>query len=129
VVIRVVPDLIEVIVLSGDAEALLSIDSSIVITVTLREEYILELVHPGIREQKRWIVRGNERVTRYDRMILLLEKREELIPNLTGRFHEFRLPSVKKSLHSLMQKQAPEYTNLARFLSGRFLDSLERMQK
>jgi hypothetical protein len=64
-------------------EAFLDADRALVRRALLAEEVGLELVHPGVRQEKRRIVR-NERGGRDARVPALFKERGESIPDLLG---------------------------------------------
>ena len=55
------PDLFEVVVLASGAHALLHRAGARVVTLLAPQEHVLELVHTGVREEQRGVVRGHER--------------------------------------------------------------------
>src|SRR5262249_50192460 len=70
-------DVLEVVVLAGDADALLARRRARVRALVLAGEDILELDHHRVREHERRIVLGNERRRRADLVALALEEVEE----------------------------------------------------
>ena len=68
-----VPDFLEVIVFSADAQAFLRIHGTRILALSNAEKNLLELVHTGISKQQRLVARGNERCTWDDGMPLLAE--------------------------------------------------------
>lgn len=66
------------------AEALLACCRTRSATRVGAEEHILELVHPGARKQKCWVVRGNQGIARKDGMTSLFKELEESFSNLIG---------------------------------------------
>src|ERR1039458_6302919 len=86
VMARGVADLLEVVVLSAGAHALLARGRA-AIAVGRRlvtEEYLLELHHPRVGEQQGGIVAGNERRTGPDDVVLAREVVEEAAADLGG---------------------------------------------
>src|SRR5262245_56101325 len=75
---------IEVVVLAADAHALLRGGRALVVPLFLAEEHVLELVHPGVREEQRWIVVRHEGRARHDPVPLTLEVLQERASNLVG---------------------------------------------
>ena len=76
------PDVVEVVVLAADPHHLLRSRRARVIALLASEEQILELVHPGVREQQRGVVAGHERGTGDDAVPVLLEVFQEGGPDL-----------------------------------------------
>jgi len=76
-VVRVVPHLLEVVVLARDAEDLLGVRDAGVGPGAGAEEHVLERVHPGVDEQERGVVLGDDRRARHDGVPLLSEEVEE----------------------------------------------------
>jgi hypothetical protein len=56
-----VADVIEIVMLASGADAFLGGDGAVVIAFFLAQENVLELVHAGVGEQQRGVVRGHER--------------------------------------------------------------------
>ena len=54
------PDVVEIVVLAADAHALLRRRGARVVALLAAEEHVLELVHPGVGEQQRRIVAGQQ---------------------------------------------------------------------
>jgi hypothetical protein len=84
VVPRRSPDLLEIVVLAGDAQAALVIDGTRVGPRLRASEDILELDHAGVREQQRLVAGRHERGAGDDRMAALGEKVDEPPPDLGG---------------------------------------------
>ena len=59
-VIAVVADFFEVVVLAADAEAFLAVDRATALRRAQAEEYVLELVHPGVGEKQRLVADGDD---------------------------------------------------------------------
>src|SRR3954470_1711210 len=79
---RGVADLLEIVVLSASAHALLRCcGAATERRIFLSEEYALELNHSGIREQQRRIITWNKRAARPDCMRLALEIFEKFCAN------------------------------------------------
>src|SRR5262249_14858956 len=99
VVIRVVTHVVEVIVLTARADALLRIRRPPVRPAARAQEHVLELVHACIGEHQRRIVQRHNRRGWHDGMVLALEELEEFAANLVSRSgHEylrFRLPGSR----------------------------------
>ena len=55
------PDVVEVVVFAADAHALLHGCRPLVGALLFAEEQVLELVHPGVREEQRGVVARYER--------------------------------------------------------------------
>ena len=68
---------VEVVVLSADAHALLRRRCARVLAFLAAEEHVLELVHPRVGEEKRWIVARHERRARHDAVVVALEILQE----------------------------------------------------
>ena len=73
-VVGVVPDLLQVVVLARDAQALLRIGRTGILARGVAQENILELVHAGVGEHQRGVVLHDHRGRRDDRMSLALEE-------------------------------------------------------
>jgi hypothetical protein len=78
VVARGLADLVEVVVLAARAQALLRSDGAIVVALLRAEEHVLELVHPGVGEEQRRVVDGQERARRHAPVAVPLEVAEKL---------------------------------------------------
>src|SRR5947209_11645409 len=88
---RGVPDLLEIIVLSARAHALLTRRRAPSAgRQLLAEEHALELHHSRVGEQQRWIVGGHQRAARVGDVSVLLELRDELFADLGG-FHSLNI--------------------------------------
>ncbi len=84
VVVRVVPHLLQVVVLAGHAEALLRVDGAVVRALSGAEKDVLELVHPGVREEQGTVALRHEGRTRDDLVGFLLKEAQELFADLLG---------------------------------------------
>ena len=84
VVIRIVPDVVEVVVLAAGTDALLRIRCSRVLALARAQKHVLELVHPRIGEQQRRVVIGHDQRRGHKRVAFLLEEINELLANLAG---------------------------------------------
>ena len=71
------PHLLQIVVLAGDPEALLGRAGAPVAPLLPSQEDLLELVHPGVGEQERGIVGGNQGRARHHLVPPVLEKAEE----------------------------------------------------
>ena len=60
VVVGVLAHVFEVVVLAAGANALLCVDRARVVALTASKEDVLELVHAGVCEEKRWVVVGDD---------------------------------------------------------------------
>ena len=80
-VIGIVTNLFQVVVLTGNAEALLRIGHPSDLGGPVPKEKVLELVHPGIGKHQRWIVLNYHRCRRYDLVALFCKKVEKSIAN------------------------------------------------
>ena len=76
-------DVVQVVVLSAHAHALLRRSGSHVGALLTAEERVLELIHPGVREKERWVVGRNERGAGDDGVAVPLEVLEEAASDLT----------------------------------------------
>ncbi len=74
VVIGVVPYLVEVVVLARHAQTFLCIGGTWGETFAVAEEYVFELVHPGVGEHERRVVLYHHRRRGHYLMVFLLEK-------------------------------------------------------
>ena len=82
-----VADVVEVVVLAARADALLRGRGAGIGTLVETEEDVLELVHPGVREEKRRVVARHHRARVDDRVPLALVKLKEGASNVCN-FHE-----------------------------------------
>src|SRR5262249_25790688 len=78
------PDVVEIVVLAADAHALLRRRRAAVLALFASKKDILELVHPGVREEQRRVVGRHERRARYDAVAVLLEELQERRSDLVG---------------------------------------------
>ncbi len=85
VVARRAADLLEVVVLAGDAQAALVVDGARVGTRLGAGEDLLELDHAGVREQQGRVARGDEARAGDRRVAALGEELHEPPPDLGGR--------------------------------------------
>ena len=67
-------DVFKVVVLAAGADAFLAGRGAVVVALFEAEENVLELVHPGVGEKQRGIVRGDERRAAHDAVAALLEE-------------------------------------------------------
>ena len=67
-------DVFEVVVFSSGAHAFLAGSGGFVVALFEAEENVLELVHPGVGEEQRGVVSGDERRTAHDAVAALFEK-------------------------------------------------------
>ncbi len=74
VMTRGAPDLFEVVVLAAGAHALLGGASARVVAPLAAQEDVLELVHAGVREEQRRVVRRHQRRGAHDAMGTFLEE-------------------------------------------------------
>ena len=77
VVARRPADLLEVVVLAGDAQAALVVDGPHVVALLDARQRVLELDHPRVREQQRLVAGGHEARARDDRVAALGEELQE----------------------------------------------------
>src|SRR5271168_2192963 len=88
-------DVFEVIVLAAGAEAFLAGCGGFVVALFKAEKNVLELVHPGVGEKQRGIVRGDERRTAHDAVAALFEEAQESFANfVAGKFVAHRKESI-----------------------------------
>ena len=85
VVTRRAPHLLEVVVLARDAEDALVVDRPRVRPGLGADEDVLELDHPGVREQQRLIARRHEARAGHDGVAALGEELDEPAADLGGR--------------------------------------------
>ena len=67
-------DVFEIVVLAAGADAFLAGGGALVVALLEAEEDILELVHPGVGEEQRGIVRRDERGAAHDAVAALFEE-------------------------------------------------------
>ena len=84
VVARRAPDLLEVVVLAGDAQAALVVDGARVRALLGPGQRVLELHHPRVREEQRLVAGRDEGSARHDRVAALGEEVDEPPPDLGG---------------------------------------------
>jgi hypothetical protein len=75
----------EVVVLAAGADALLRRGGARIVALLKTEEHILELVHPGVGEEQRGIIRRDKRRAAHDAVPALGEEFEEHRSNLVAR--------------------------------------------
>ena len=85
------PNVFEIVMLATHAHAFLAGSGPLVGPILVSEKDILELVHAGIGKQKRWILKGNQRCTGNDLMLVALEIFKEAFANLIAAC-QFTLP-------------------------------------
>jgi hypothetical protein len=66
-------------VLARDADALLRVDRALVVARAGAQEHVLELVHPGVREEQRRVVLGEHRRRGHDAVPARSEEVEEVL--------------------------------------------------
>ncbi len=84
---------LEVVVLAAGADALLGGDRPDVVAPLLAEEDGLELVHPGIGEEERGVLGGDERRGRQHGVAVGREVFEEALPDLGAGHHGVIIPT------------------------------------
>ena len=84
VVARRAPDLLEVVVLAGDAQAALVVDGAGVRALLGAGQHVLELDHPRVREEERLVAGRDEAGAGHDRMAALGEELDEPAADLGG---------------------------------------------
>ena len=82
--VRIETDLFEIVVLSGYPETFLGVHGSAVVPLACSKKNILELVHPGIREEQCGIAMRRQRIARHHLMPSIPEKIEEGATNVVG---------------------------------------------
>ena len=92
-VTRRVTDILEIVMLAARAHATLRRRRAHIRSLVEAEEHILELNHPGIGDEQRWVVRGNQRRTGDVRVPLRHEVLDEFAANC-GDFHARSLATV-----------------------------------
>ena len=80
VVVSVAPHIFEIVVLAGGPDALLGIGRTYVLPCAFAEKHILELVHPGVGEQKRRVFGRNDRSRTDDPVFLVRKKVQKRLP-------------------------------------------------
>ena len=100
---------LEVVVLSAGADALLRRGRARVLALLPAQEDVLELVHAGVREQQRGIALRNERRALHDPVPALLEEAEERRPDLVRRHRRAALVAThaRTSLALTSARPAP----------------------
>ena len=78
------PDLLEVVVLAGNAQAALVVDGARVRALLGPGQRVLELHHPRVREEQRLVAGRDEGSARHDRVAALGEEVDEPPPDLGG---------------------------------------------
>ena len=84
VVARRPPDLLEVVVLAGDAQAALVVDRTLVRARLGADQDVLELDHPRVREQQRRVAGRDQAGAGHDRVTALGEELDEAAADLGG---------------------------------------------
>jgi len=87
VMARGAADVFEVIVLAAGAHALLRGRSAVVVARLAPEKDVLELIHPGVREEERRVARRHERRAGHAAVTVLLKVLEKLFADLIGGQH------------------------------------------
>ena len=87
VVVGVPAHLLEVVVLPADPDAFLGVDGPAVRARAGPQEYVLELVHPGVGEQERGIPVGDDRGARDDPVVMPRKEVQETLSDLGGGHH------------------------------------------
>ena len=85
VVTRRATDLLEVVVLAGHAQDALVVDRPRVAALLGARQDVLELDHPGVREEQRLVARGHQAGARHHGVATLGEELDEAPPDLRGR--------------------------------------------
>ncbi len=83
-VVGALAHVLQVVVLTGDADALLRVHGAGVVPPARAQEDVLELVHAGVGEQQRGVVEGDHRGAAHPPVAALFEEAEELFANLFG---------------------------------------------
>ncbi len=78
------PDLLEVVVLAGHAQAALEVDGAGVAALFGAGQRVLEGDHPAVHEEQRVVVRRHEAGAGHDAMAALREELDELAPDVRG---------------------------------------------
>ncbi len=81
--IRVVPHLLQVIVLSRHPQALLRIRHPPTLRRNIAQNHILELIHPRVRKHQRRIILHHHRRRRHNRMPFTLKKVQKLLSDFS----------------------------------------------
>jgi len=79
------PDVVEIVVLTADAHALLAGGRALIGSLLHAQEDIFELDHAGVDQQQRWIVAGNEAAALYKGVAIGAKVLEEVLTDLIGR--------------------------------------------
>ena len=82
VMIGIIPDILEIVVLPGDPQALLCIGCSRVLALLQSQENVLELIHACVCEQQCGIISRYQRSAGNDSMPLAGEEIQERLPDL-----------------------------------------------
>ena len=77
-------DVFEIVVLAAGADAFLAGGGAVVVALLEAEENVLELIHPGVGEEQRGIVRGDERGAAHDAVAALLEEAQKCFPRFVA---------------------------------------------
>ena len=77
-------DVFQVVVLAAGAHAFLAGGGAIVVALFEAQEDVLELVHPGVGEEQRRIVRRDERRAAHDAVAALFEEFQKCCTNLVA---------------------------------------------
>ena len=93
VVARGLADLVEVVVLAARADALLRRGGARVVALLRAEEHVLELVHPGVGEEQRRVVRGQQRAARHAAVAALLEVSDKGLAYFVSGLHKAMVSS------------------------------------
>ncbi len=77
-------DVFQIVVLAARAHAFLAGSGRLVVALLEAEENVLELVHPGVGEEQRGIIRRDERRAAHDAMAALLEKSQKCLADFVA---------------------------------------------
>src|SRR6185437_2782482 len=77
-------DVFKIVVLAASANAFLASSGAAVIALFEAEENVLKLIHPGIGEEQRGIIRRDKRAAAHDAVPALFEKPQKHLPDFVA---------------------------------------------
>src|SRR5258708_14190017 len=93
---------------AAGADAVLRVAGAFIRPGSLAQENILELIHPGVGEQQRRIVPGDNARRRYKRVAVLLDEEiDELLADFVSGHHVSNLISARAMEEGLSRDRLP----------------------
>ena len=120
------PDVVEIVMLAADAHALLRRRRARVVALLAAQEHVLELVHPGVREEQGRIVAGQQGTAGDAAVAVLLEVVQERTANFPG-MHLFDCNSPLELLQDRLQAEALCHQAANEFRPAAFVEVADRL--